>query len=66
MLQTQKENVQQRLVVWVVLTICLQILALIIPWPFLKYVAWLAAAYCIWLIILWCYLEWQLLKNKMV
>ena len=60
-LQKNQRQVQQHLVVWVVLTIVLQLLTVFIHWPFVQYVAWLVAGYCAILIVLWCYLEWRIL-----
>lgn len=57
-----QQSTQRRLVVWVVLTIVFQILRTLLGWQILQYVAWIAAAYCVILIALWCYFEWQLLK----
>lgn len=59
-LKQNRQQVQERLVVWVVLAVCLQVLAMILGWHFLLYVAWLAVAYCLVLIILWCYLTYCL------
>lgn len=58
----RRDQIKDHLVVWVVLTICLQILTVFHILAFLKYVVWLSAAYSILLIILWCYLEIKLLK----
>lgn len=59
-----KEKLRQtRLVVWIVLPICFQMITALTGWPFVKVVVWLAAAYCILLIILWCYLEFCLLRG---
>lgn len=58
----QRERVRTRLVVWVVLTICFQILTTFHVLAFLEYVVWLATAYCGILIILWCYFEVKVLK----
>ena len=49
--------IQRRIVVWVVLTIVLQVITVLLNWHFLQYVVWLATAYCVVLIILWCYFE---------
>lgn len=59
-----QQSTQRRLVVWVVLTIVLQILRTLLGWQILQYVAWLAAIYCAILIGFWCYFEWQLLHLK--
>ncbi len=53
--------IQRRLVAWIVLTICFQIIAAITSWLIVQIIAWLAAGYCVILIILYCYLEWRLL-----
>ena len=60
-IRKNQRHTQQRLVAWLVLVIVLQILTALIHWNFLQYVTWLAVIYCVILIILWCYLEWQLL-----
>lgn len=52
-------RVQERLAVWVVLTICLWIVQKIIGWAFLGYVIWLAMVYVAFLVGLWLYLAWQ-------
>lgn len=54
-----RQNVQRRLVVWIVLTICFQIINVITDWDIVQIIAWFAAAYCVVLIILFCYLEWR-------
>ncbi|MBB1079984.1 hypothetical protein H5S09_08950 [Limosilactobacillus sp. STM2_1] len=59
-----RDRVKDHLVVWIVLTICLQILTIFRLLAFLKYIVWLSAAYSVLLIILWCYLEIKLLKIK--
>ncbi|MBB1099077.1 hypothetical protein H5R88_02920 [Limosilactobacillus sp. WF-MT5-A] len=59
-----RDRVKDHLVVWIVLTICLQILTVFHILAFFKYVVWLSAAYSILLIILWCYLEFKILHLK--
>lgn len=59
-----RDRTREHLVVWIVLTICLQILTFFHVLAFLKYVVWLSAAYSILLIILWCYLEFKILRKK--
>lgn len=57
-----RQIVQQRLVVWIVLTICFQIINILTSWFIIQLIAWLAVGYCVILVILYCYLEWQLLR----
>ncbi|WP_301876603.1 hypothetical protein, partial [Limosilactobacillus oris] len=59
----QQQRVQHRLVAWIVLTICFQIITALTGWLLVKAIAWLATAYCVLLIILWCYLELWLLRK---
>ena len=58
-LRASMARVQERLAVWVVLTICLLIVQKIIGWVFLQYVIWLAVVYVAFLVGLWLYLAWQ-------
>lgn len=62
--QRWQQRVQQRLVIWIVLTVCFQILTIILKWRFLEYVAWLAAIYCLILMLLWLYFTWQIVRNS--
>ena len=55
-----QQSIQQRLVVCIVLIIIFQILSVLLGWRFLQYVAWITAAYCVVLIVLWCYFAWRL------
>lgn len=63
-LSQRRDQVKEQVVVWIVLTVCLQILTVFKILVFLKYIVWLSAIYTIALIILWCYLEIKLLKMK--
>lgn len=58
-----RDQVRTHLVVWIVLTICFQILTTFHILAFLEYVVWLATAYCVLLIALWCYFEIKILKK---
>ncbi|EEW52793.1 hypothetical protein HMPREF0494_2031 [Limosilactobacillus antri DSM 16041] len=62
-LQQYQGHIQTSLVVWIVLTICLQIITTLTGWKLVQIVAWFAAVYCVLLIILWCYLELWLLRK---
>ena len=59
----QQQRVQHRLVAWIVLTICFKIITALTGWLLVKVIAWLATAYCVLLITLWCYLELWLLRK---
>lgn len=63
-MRQQLANIQRRVVVWVVLTVVLQICQMILRWSFLEFVIGLAAIYCLILIGIWCYLAWQLYVKK--
>jgi hypothetical protein len=58
-----RDRVRTHLVVWIVLVICLRILASFHLLVFLMNVVWLAVAYCALLIILWCYFELRILRT---
>lgn len=60
----RRDQVKEQVVVWIVLTVCLQILTVFKILAFLKYIVWLSTIYTIVLILLWCYLEIRLLRMK--
>lgn len=57
-------RLQQRVVVWIVLTVVLDILAALHIIVFIKYVAWIATAYTCLLILLWIFLVIQQIRRK--
>lgn len=57
-------RLQQRIVVWVVLTVVINIVATLQGWTWIKYVAWIAAGYTCLLIIIWLVLIIQQSSKK--
>ena len=62
-LNKQRHQLQMRIAVWCVLTICFTILNTFKLIPFLQWVMWIAALYTFILIIIWAYLTIQLMKK---
>ena len=62
-LNKQRHQLQIRIAVWCVLTICFTILNMFKLIPFLQWVMWIATLYTVILIVIWVYLTIQLIKK---